>query len=410
MFRFRGLDGLRGWLAWMVVIDHITLFTGAQTSYGLGRLNDMGSGAVTVFIILSGFVITHLLIEKHEPYRLYIARRFLRIYPIYFLAFAAGVFTTFLMYRFFLGADGIAAHATQHVFQVPNLDHREMDFKATGAHLYEYLLLHLVMLHGVVPNNVLFDSPSMFLKSAWSLSLEWQFYLVAPLVVWAARRRWASIALALACVVLYKLSIEQRFGEFFLPSFLPAAGPYFAIGILCRLAVTRAWGAGSWVAVLILAAYWLRVRPAGEAVVLWGVFFGASLVRAGRSRARGAFERLFAALFDSRLAKHLGNPSYSTYLLHMPVLQAAMVLCVRMSAFTPGQAIAFTAASTIALTYLLSQAAYRWIELPGIRLGKRLGARLSATGDPGSNRGAAEPVRPAPASDDTPAPVRVPEA
>ena len=42
--------------------------------------------AVMIFVILSGFVITHLVVEKHEPYGPYLGRRALRIFPIYLFA------------------------------------------------------------------------------------------------------------------------------------------------------------------------------------------------------------------------------------------------------------------------------------------------------------------------------------
>ena len=100
MTKFPGLDGLRGWLAWTVVLDHIVFFSGFGLPWiSRGQAQLAGVCAVMIFIILSGFVITHLVLEKKEPYGLYIARRALRIYPVYLLALLLGVATTFLTFK-----------------------------------------------------------------------------------------------------------------------------------------------------------------------------------------------------------------------------------------------------------------------------------------------------------------------
>jgi len=77
---FRSIDGLRAWLAWTVVLCHVTLHTGADRKWPLiEKLETSSVHAVCIFIIISGFVITHLLLEKQEDYLPYITRRFLRI-------------------------------------------------------------------------------------------------------------------------------------------------------------------------------------------------------------------------------------------------------------------------------------------------------------------------------------------
>lgn len=49
------------------------------------------------------------------------------------------------------------------------------------ANIHWNIPLHLLMLHGVVPEVLVARAPGAFLAPAWSVSLEWQFYLVAPL-------------------------------------------------------------------------------------------------------------------------------------------------------------------------------------------------------------------------------------
>src|ERR1700743_625586 len=97
MKHFHGIDGLRAWLAWTVVFAHVFMLTAADIKWpALHRLSIAADHAVSVFIIISGFVITHLILEKKEKYIPYITRRFLRIYPVYFLCLFIGIYATWV--------------------------------------------------------------------------------------------------------------------------------------------------------------------------------------------------------------------------------------------------------------------------------------------------------------------------
>src|ERR1700727_1396258 len=94
MMRFPALEGLRGWLAWMVVLCHIA-FCADVYAKGWGPIIERGGTvAVMVFMIMSGFVITHLISERHEPYRIYIFRRFMRLFPLFAVTCVVGFFAT----------------------------------------------------------------------------------------------------------------------------------------------------------------------------------------------------------------------------------------------------------------------------------------------------------------------------
>src|SRR5690242_3337403 len=91
--KFRSIEGLRGWLAWTVVLAHLA-FVSNLYARGLGGvLRQLAAPAVFVFIIISGFVITHLLHERSEPYSTYLLRRFMRIFPLFAVTCVIGYFT-----------------------------------------------------------------------------------------------------------------------------------------------------------------------------------------------------------------------------------------------------------------------------------------------------------------------------
>src|SRR5690606_30718104 len=64
-----------------------------------------------------------------------------------------------------------------------------------GLDFFNYATLHSVMLHGAVPHEWLPRSSVAMLGPSWSVSLEWQFYLFAPLIVGLLiARRFAAFA------------------------------------------------------------------------------------------------------------------------------------------------------------------------------------------------------------------------
>lgn len=89
---FRGLNGIRTIAALIVVIWHVDQFAYLFGVESLGfHFNGMASRAVDLFFVLSGFLITYLLlIEKDKfakiDYKSFYKRRILRIWPIYYLS------------------------------------------------------------------------------------------------------------------------------------------------------------------------------------------------------------------------------------------------------------------------------------------------------------------------------------
>ena len=83
MKKFQAVEGLRGILAWAVVFSHLVYFANIY-GHGFGSLiAHLGRPAVLVFVIISGFVITHVIVERPEPYLGYLTRRFMRIFPLF---------------------------------------------------------------------------------------------------------------------------------------------------------------------------------------------------------------------------------------------------------------------------------------------------------------------------------------
>lgn len=384
MWRFDGLEGLRAWLAWTVVFSHFMSYTGlGQRLPGLARPVGLAAdGAVMVFTILSGFVITHLILARREPYPRYIARRFLRIYPVYAVALLAGMAGTYLAFDTFLAHPwGDLTPATQRMaLQAESL---------SGHDLPWHLAAHLSLLHGAVSSRVLYESQYMFLGPAWSLSLEWQFYLVAPLVVALATRRLGQVLLVALAIWGHVLYARGVFGEFMLPSVLPGAALYFGVGIATRLGLKPGASLASFpLAPLMLVAGLLLVvnDPGGSnrPIMVWAAFVCMMLLnpQASDVLSRGA-RLVFGRAFDSRAARWLGDRSYATYLIHMPIVQLLTWLCVKQWGLGPQATAATVALVAVPAILAVSAVLHRWVELPAIQWGRR-GEALRSCPPPGA--------------------------
>lgn len=319
--RLHGLDGLRGLMAWWVVAGHIGHTFGSENPVLAGN-----GLAVDVFIILSGFVIAKLIEEQREDYATFITRRALRLFPLYLAVLLASALLLPVFHEAVTAFPDNARNAA-----------RASHAGEAMANLPLHLAAHIPLLQGIVPGFVLEHSPYTIVGQAWSVSLEWQFYLVAPLVMGAlATRRYAL--LAAFCAVLIALSLHMG------PAFLGSKLALFAVGIgsyryprLLLLAVPLALGADG-IAVIVPLAIWAAALPVAN-----------------------------SALMGAAPLRYLGDRSYSVYLVHM--------LPLYVGGWFTQDALALSAIVVFG-TLALSHFTYRYIELPGIALGKRLTRRM----------------------------------
>lgn len=156
------LDGLRG-LAILLVIAHNVQLLDTPDMHGAVKLAqylmNVGWIGVQLFFVLSGFLITGILLDNlHKPHALrnFMARRALRIFPLYY-----GVLLLIFVILPAIGAQP-AIYAADAPYQV---------------WMWTYLV------NWTSPLNIGHGSLPHF----WSLAVEEQFYLVWPLLVIALR-------------------------------------------------------------------------------------------------------------------------------------------------------------------------------------------------------------------------------
>src|SRR5688572_15544165 len=87
--RIPSLEGVRGLAILLVLAFHATAVysTTAEIPYPLFRLLDLGWSGVDLFLVLSGFLITGILLDSRQSpsyFRTFYMRRVLRIFPLVF--------------------------------------------------------------------------------------------------------------------------------------------------------------------------------------------------------------------------------------------------------------------------------------------------------------------------------------
>lgn len=366
MDRYPALEGLRAWLAWAVVASHVMQASELyETSHLAAWLFDFGERAVEVFIILSGFVVTHLLLSRQETYASYLRRRAFRLLPAFIVACLVGA-----------AAVSIAAHALgPATAQSEWARHAQALAAAQAEHPWAHALLHLTMLHGLVPNTVLPMSQYAFTPPGWSLSLEWQFYLLAPGVVWLWRRRWGPVLVTAAALAMYAAyaAVTAAHPQLWTnPSLLPGAAPFFLVGVASRFAAPRC--AGTIAHPLALAALAFAALTALGLIAL-GLWAAMLAVLWARRDGAGRIDAAALALADHALcspaAQYFGARSYSVYLIHVPILMLASAAIGGFAQMEAHHKAYLLAAVAIPASVVAAHVLYAAVERPMIALGAR---------------------------------------
>jgi peptidoglycan/LPS O-acetylase OafA/YrhL len=379
--RLLPVEGLRAYLALWVVVDHVLWISGYEWNAltGFPRLMGLGTYAVHLFILISGFVIALTLDKQRETYWEFIVRRFFRLFPVFIVLFVVAIPLSHVhLWN--------VTHAGQYFRPDQIIFFTEM-LESWWANIQWNIPLHVLMLHGTAPEVLVKGAPGAFLVPAWSVSLEWQFYLVAPLAyAWAVSvRPYRRIGLCALCVVLvlaarYVLP-EVEYGAA-LPShvkfFFMGAASYFlykhrAAHSLPNLAFPIA-------CCLALFLFGLSERQWSLIpVLLWLVFMGLLL-----EHPSSFSSRLVAPLLTNPVVLYLGRISYSLYLSHILVI---IVIQYALLTWVPdlSQMVHFGVllAGTTAVTIALSAVLYRYLEVPGIQAGRVLARRVAARREAG---------------------------
>jgi peptidoglycan/LPS O-acetylase OafA/YrhL len=303
--RIAELDGLRGIAILLVLVFHYAPKTGPLKF--LGDVFGIGWTGVDLFFVLSGFLITGILLDSvghAHYYRNFIVRRSLRIFPLYY---ACLVLYGMLSY-------------------VPSPIHWKEFLTIGGGWWYVgYLGNVQVFVQNAWPGAAI-------LTPLWSLQVEEQFYLSFPFLVWATKRQtlaWilaGSVAVALVLRIALVVALPKNLmGTYAL---MPCRMDALAMGGLVAIATRQSpdWLKGRWIG-------WMTALAAATFLLICGFVNSSpwsSLMRTvGYTAIDLAFtgvlviliswrQPLLLGLCRVRFLTWTGTISYGLYLLHIP--------------------------------------------------------------------------------------------
>ena len=369
---FPGFNALRFFAAFLVVIFHIeeTRLMFELPNYTDWSIVSHGRLAVTFFFVLSGFLITYLLLKEHAKLgdvsvsRFYM-RRVLRIWPLYFFMVALGL---------------LVIPALSQAAKAPY----ESPYGAMEA--LPYYLFFMPFLVNLFYGN-------HFLTPLWSIGVEEIYYGVwAPVFKWL--RRWIVPIMLATVVVKSVLGIwamqfpaDSQVNELLamLQFDAMAIGGLAAWLVYCRESPLEESFYFSWWAQLVLFAplvirffghNWLMENSRVYAFVsgpvlvdLWTMSLFAWLLVNVSLNPKSL---LPLWLLENRVLNRLGDISYGIYMLHSLVISFLMVPFVDDLKDDTGIGITLVIHGVIVVvTVLLALASKRFLEDPFLRLKDR---------------------------------------
>jgi peptidoglycan/LPS O-acetylase OafA/YrhL len=344
------LDGLRAGAILLVMLWH------AEGVMGRVGARFAGWAGVDIFFVISGFLITSLLLREQDTYgafsfKQFYVRRALRIIPAY-VAFLLAI----LLVRGWasLRAVGICA-----------------------IYLTDYDLA------------LGWDITRPFgLGHTWSLAVEEQFYLAWPLLLYVSGRKARRVAVGLiAAVAVWKVVLlfsgvkldrlyngfDTRLDALMIGCLAASLWAVPKIQERIRLGI-----AGSWMPLLALAAVFCLVQalgfPDGSRYYLWVLQlpFLSMLVALLIVALMAHPTSFLARLLSTPLLVWVGRLSYSLYLWHMLGYQTARDLGRLLSGHLPGGGLwagdGVTDGLGIVLSFGLACLSYYFVERPFLRL------------------------------------------
>ena len=350
---YPALDGLRGVAILLVIFLHNFNFTNYFFFGWLG---------VDLFFVLSGFLITDILLRTLETknfLRNFYMRRFLRIFPLYFVAVSFCLFVIPLINK--------SVHINYYI------NNQLWIWTFTQNWLY------------------IFKSPegTPVLLHFWSLAVEEQFYLIWPLIIMLVKKPkpllWISFILLLGVMVtrvlLWRFNIEDlAYDSLYTFTRIDGICVGSMIALLIRVNPFFLKKYNTLI-VFILAGinfifYFLNLNAAVRLPYLafagyttFAILFGILIHEAVTGRSK-----IIKVIFENRLLRFFGKISYGFYVYHWPVYVLLFPYWDQVFAselnLSPAMAKTASAIMVTLISVLVSYLSYHYFERFFLRLKK----------------------------------------
>lgn len=340
------LDALRFFAFLAVLIHH-----GPSSAGFLGLASRAGGFGLSMFFLLSAYLITELLLRERSQtgtvaWNLFFARRALRIWPLYYAALAAAFF----------------------IAQIP--PHR-LWASRSGIAFMSFFVANWFRLPGQL---------GPLIGPLWSISVEEQFYIIWPPIIRAGGRKFA-LAAAVVFTVFAAVWLWVFSGNGWKLWYdTPVELLFFAAGVLIAVArhgketdrMGGATRAGLLVAGLISLAVAARVGVGTDYIQGLSV----SRLYVGYGMAVTGCVLIFSAVLGMsniwRPFIYLGKISYGLYVFHAGFLHFSMLLTDHLKLATSDASyMLMVDCFALLLCIMAAHFSYRYFEMPFLRLKER---------------------------------------
>lgn len=353
---FPNLNGLRFIAACFVIINHVEQL---KVFYKIGSgvvsqfAKMIGKLGVMLFFVLSGFLITYLLLSEENSTgkihtRKFYIRRFLRIAPLYFLSI---ILVFFLIQQVsFLEIpkmrnpiqDNFSAILALHIFFLPNF--------ATAV-------------YGFIP----------YIAQAWSIGTEEQSYLLWPLLLrkFKKNRLFLMIGIIVFYLIIriilaakfpihfpYKETISKFWNHFNIDSI--AIGGLFAVLLFKKhSALKYILNNKTFFSVLIITGMLLLlgVKIPYLHYLVYSFLFGIIIINLAANKS-------LKNVLEWRVINYLGKISYGIYMYHFLVMIIVLIIASKYKIETNW----FIYPVTLILTILIASISYHYFETIFLKL------------------------------------------
>lgn len=360
---FPNLNGVRFLAALGVIVHHIEQYKNTWTMPSLWFsspfIKQIGPLGVTLFFVLSGFLITYLLLTERErtqtvAIKEFYLRRILRIWPLYYTIVILAIF---ILPKVYMG-----------IFVVP----------IETEHIYDNFGVKMFFILTILPNVIKDAYISLpLMEQTWSIGVEEQFYYFWPWVVKLGKNR----LLVLMIFLLVFFYVLRAIGVTLVPdggnwkllkSFLSSlrmtamilggmiayATFFHGKSKFVKIIFHQYFQVGLWLLLIILQYFSIYFPAINQEV--YSIIFAILI-------ANLAVNPLNIVSLENPIFNYLGKISYGLYMYH---LIAASVV-IKYSIWYFGKSNWAIYIGTIGLTVIFASISYHFLEKPFLKIKHR---------------------------------------
>ena len=358
---FPGLNGLRFFSALLVIITHIELikFKLNITNFlHINLIEKLGVIGVSFFFVLSGFLITYLMISEVEMSKTFsiknfYIRRILRIWPLYFFLLIIGFFF------------------------LPNFVSIPYFSEKFNSNFFENLLCYLLILPNVSSS---FYAPVPLIGQSWSIGIEEQFYLFWPLFLVVFKKfTFKNLLFLFLIIISIKFLVLMLHGFYNIQSiknlFSMMKFENMVVGAIGALILKHKKSS------MLNILY----KPIIFLLSIFGIFSSIYLVPDFLQDGLHVIHSIFfiiiilnisnndSSILENKIFNFLGKISYGIYMYHLIVIYFLLKIVIKYDLLILNSFLGYSVflISTLFFTIIISYLSYVFLEIKFLNLKKR---------------------------------------